>query len=81
MSLSGLRFNKKTMPHSPTKEFEVSSKGKFSSQFNFAWHEQKETEEPDFKTTVKQLEDDEVSTTDFKLYNRAAGFRFRKSQI
>ena len=29
----------------------------------------------------KVLSDDELSTTDFKLYNRTAGYRFRKSQI
>ena len=29
----------------------------------------------------KVLSEDELSTTDFKLYNRTAGFRFRKSQV
>ena len=30
---------------------------------------------------VKKLDPDTVSTTDFQLYNRAAGYRSRKSQI
>ena len=79
VSLSGLRITNPTVPQTPGRVYTFSGEGDMTNQ-NVETKGQVQDKIEDY-SDVKKLDPDTVSTTDFQLYNRAAGYRSRKSQI